>query len=135
MPLTYSEAVKIRCREPHRAGSWPAGTPRVGSGAAGRLESGALARLQVRVSPDGGVIEDARFTAFGCSAIVASASYVADLLVGATVARARVVEPSLVVEALDLPDDKRPMAQLATDAARGAVADWEARTQRLAAGG
>lgn len=134
MAVTYSDAVKTRCREPHRAGAWPAGVSGIGTGAAGSLDAGALACVQVRVSPDGAVIEDARFTAFGCSAVVASTSYVADRVVGATVSSARVVEASEVIEALQLPVEKVPMAKLATDAARAAVEDWENR-QRLGARG
>lgn len=132
--LAYSDAVKSRCREPHRAGTWPASTPHVGTGAGGSLEAGALARVQVRLSADGAVVEDARFTAFGCSAVVASASYVADRLVGAPTTVARAVDPSDVVDALGLPENKRAMARLATDAARAAVEDWEQRTEARGSG-
>lgn len=127
MGFAYSDAVKSRCREPRRAGAWPEDTARVGTGASGSFDAGALARVQVRVSADGAVVEDARFTAFGCSAVVASASYVADAVVGASLVDVRAVEPSDVIAALDLPDEKRAMAALATDAARAAVQDWQAR--------
>jgi nitrogen fixation protein NifU and related proteins len=127
MSLTYSDAVKSRCREPHRAGSWPADTPHVGTGTVGSLDAGALARVQVRVSDDGAIVEDARFTAFGCSAVVASASYVADRVVGGSVSGSRELKPDDVVAALDLPEEKHAMAALATQAVRAAVADWESR--------
>lgn len=128
MALAYSDAVKSRCREPHRAGTWPEDTAGVGTGASGSLDAGALARVQVRVSADGAIVEDARFTAFGCSAVVASASYVADRVVGSSITGVRAIEPGEVIDALELPDEKRAMAALATDAARAAVQHWQART-------
>ena len=120
----YSAAVRERCREPHRAGAWPDGERGVGTGSAGSLDAGAWTRLQVRVGADGR-IDDTRFKVFGCSAAIASASFAADALIGATLAEARALAPADVAEALDLPGDKRAMAALATEAARGAVDDWE----------
>ena len=124
MTAVYSEAVRERCREPRRAGAWPDGDRAVGSGSAGSLDEGTWTRLQVRVGADGR-IDDTRFKVFGCSAAIASASFVADALVGATLAEGAALSPSDVADALELPDDKRAMAALATAAARGAVADWE----------
>lgn len=124
MATAYSEAVRERCRAPRRAGAWPDGDPAVATGSAGSLDAGAWTRVQVRVDVHGR-IEDTRFKVFGCSAAIASASYVADALVGATVDDARVLAPADVAAALGLPEDKRAMAALATDAARAAVAVWE----------
>ena len=121
----YSEAVKARCREPRRAGGWPDGEAHVGTGSAGSLDAGAWTRLQVRMSVAGDAVEDARFRVFGCSAAVASASFVADAVVGASPERVRAIEAGTVIEALQLSEDKRAMALLATCAARDAVADWE----------
>jgi len=124
MGALYSEAVRARCRDPRRAGGWPDGTPDVGTGEQGSLESGTWTRLQVHVATDAAVIDDARFRVFGCSAALASASWVADALVGRAVSDARALAPAAVVEALDLPDDKAAMAALATAAAAAAVVDW-----------
>ncbi len=137
MGATYSEAVRARCREPRRAGSWPDGAPGVGTGDRGSLASGAWTQVQLHVAAGGAVIDDARFRVFGCSAALASASFVADALVGATTGEARALSGDAIAEALDLPDDKRAMAALAADAARAAAEDWEAKhpEQRLAASG
>ena len=126
MAATYSDAVRMRCREPRRAGGWPEDAAHVGTGAIGSLDAGAMTRLQVHGAD--GVIDDARFRVFGCSAAVASASFVADALVGATPAAARALDPRAVVEALALPAEKQAMAALAVDAARAAVDDWELRS-------
>lgn len=126
MAAAYSDAVRMRCREPRRAGGWPDGAAHVGTGATGSLDAGAWTRLQVHGA--GGVIDDARFRVFGCSAAVASASFVADALVGATPAAARALDARAVAEALALPTEKQAMAALAVEAARAAVDDWERRT-------
>ncbi len=126
---TYSEAVRDRCRELHRAGAWPDGDSRVGTGSIGSLDAGTWTRLQVRVGADGR-IDDARFKVFGCSAAIASASFVADALVGASLSEARTLAPSDVADALQLPGDKGAVAAMATDAARAAVEDWERKGTR-----
>ena len=126
MTAAYSEAVRERCREPRRAGAWADDDSRVGTGSAGSLDEGTWTRLQVRVDADGR-IDDTRFKVFGCSAAIASASFVADALVGASLAQARALAPGHVAEALDLPDDRRAMAVMATEAARRAVDDWVRR--------
>lgn len=131
MGARYSEAVRARCRDPRRAGGWPDGTPQVFSGERGSLESGAWTRVQVHVPAGSAVIGDTRFRAFGCSAALASASWVADALVGRTTADARRIAADAVVRELGLPDDKAPMAALAAEAAWAAVAEWE---RRLGAG-
>lgn len=127
MAPAYSDAVRSRCRDPRRAGGWPDGTAGIGTGATGSLDAGAWTRLQVHVAADGATIDDARFRVFGCSAAVASASFVADALVGVSPVTARRLEARQVIEALALPIDKQSMARLATDAARAAIDDWEAR--------
>ncbi len=128
MAAHYSEAVRMRCRDPRRAGGWPEGTARVGTGTRGSLDDGLWACLQVRVSPDGRVIDDARFRVFGCSAAVASASFVADALVGVAPGAVSGLDPRQVAAALALPEDKRDMAAMAVAAARAAVDDWAAST-------
>lgn len=132
MAAVYSEAVRVRCREPRRAGSWPAGAPGVGTGDRGSIEAGAWTQLQLHVADGGDVIDDAKFRVFGCSAALASASFAADALVGVTTGDARQLSGDAIADALDLPDDKRAMATLAAEAAHAAAADLE---RRLGAGG
>ena len=132
MGALYSEAVRARCRDPRRAGGWPDGSPEVFSGERGSLESGAWTRVQVHVLAGSAVIDDTRFRVFGCSAALASASWVADALVGRTTADARRIAADAVVRELGLPDDKAALAALAAEAAGAAVAEWE---RRLEAGG
>jgi nitrogen fixation protein NifU and related proteins len=132
--VAYSPEVLARCREPRRAGTLPQHDGAVGTGTAGTLDEGTVTRVQVKVDADG-VIADARFKVFGCSAAIASASLVADRLVGATLDEARRLEPAALVTALALADEKRPMAALAVTAARLALADWEGKQPRPGTGG
>ena len=127
MAATYSEAVRMRCRDPRRAGGWPDGADHVGTGVTGSLDAGVLTRLQVHGT--GAVIDDARFRVFGCSAAVASASFVADALVGATPEMVRALDARTVAEFLALPAEKQAMAAMAVDAARAAVDDWQTRAE------
>jgi nitrogen fixation NifU-like protein len=133
----YSAEVRRRCASLDRAGSWPDGDPRVGTGVVGSLDAGTMTRLQVRLAADGDRIEEARFKVFGCSAAIASASLVADRLSGAPLTVAAELDAASLAAALDLPDDKRAMAAQAVTAARAAIDDWRRKNseQRLAAEG
>lgn len=124
--MDYSAEVLARCRDPRRAGTLPQDDTAVGTGTAGTLDEGTVTRVQVRVGADG-VIADARFKVFGCSAAIASASLVADRLVGATPDEVGRLDAATVVAALALADEKRPMAALAVTAARLALADFQAK--------
>lgn len=125
MAALYSEAVRQRCREPRRAGGWAEGAEHVGTGTTGSLDAGVWTRLQVHV--DDGLIDDARFRVFGCSAAVASASFVADAVVGVSPAAVRALDARTVAAALALPEDKQAMAAMAVEAAQAAIDDLTAR--------
>jgi NifU-like protein involved in Fe-S cluster formation len=124
--MDYSAEVLARCREPRRAGTLPRDDAAVGTGTAGTLDEGTVTCVQVRVGADG-VIADARFKVFGCSAAIASASLVTDRLVGATLDEARRLDVGAVAEPLALAREKWPMAALAVSAARAALDDWDGR--------
>lgn len=121
----YSVEVRRRCRELTRAGAWPVSDPLVVTGTEGSLDAGTLAQVQLRLTADGLRVADARFRVFGCSAALASASFVADALVGASLSETRGMDAGHIAHELELPDDKRPMATLAVTAAKRAIAAWE----------
>jgi nitrogen fixation NifU-like protein len=91
----------------------------VGTGVAGTLESGTVIRIQVRVS--GGRAVEARFKVFGCSAAIASASLVAELIEGATKAEAEALTPERVVQMLQLAPEREYTARMAVEAAQTAL--------------
>jgi nitrogen fixation NifU-like protein len=127
--VAYSAEVIRRCREMTRAGGWAESDPLVGTGVVGSLDAGTVVRLQVRVSGDGRVVDDARFKVFGCSAAIASASLAAERVAGATVDEARGLDAEAVADRLELPAEKRVMAAHAVEAVQQAIVDWEAKNR------
>lgn len=125
----YSAAVLERVRNPQRVGTLPE-SAEVGTGEAGSLDTGTLARIQVRVRE--GRIVEARFKVFGCSAAIAAAGLVTEWLEGASLDEARQVTAERVVEQLTLAEDRVHVAGIAVDAARQAVQDVNDRTGRQA---
>ncbi len=126
--MNYSADVIDRVRSPLRVGSLPRDGADVGTGEAGTMEDGAVARIQVRVA--GRRIVEARFRVFGCSAAIASASLMAEWLEGAAVGDAPGVTADGIVAALALPAERRPTAALVVTAAERALADWKRKAQR-----
>lgn len=120
--MRYSDAVLERIREPRCAGTLSSTDMNVGTGDAGSLERGTLIRVQVRV--EGDRIAEARFKAFGCSAAIASASFVAERLQGMRTAEARTLVPRTVVEELALPAERVHVADIAVEAAQAAIGNW-----------
>ncbi len=120
--MMHSEAVLERVRNPRRVGSLPRDAEDVGTGEAGSLDAGTVARIQVRVAE--GRIAEARFKVFGCSAAIASASLVAERMEGAPV-RGAVPTAETIAAELALPEERRPIAALVVEAAEQAIADWE----------
>ena len=120
----YSAAVLERVKNPQRVGVLP-DSPEVGTGEAGSLDSGTLARIQVRVRH--GRIVEARFKVFGCSAAIAATGLVTEWLEGAGLDEMRQMTAERVIEQLTLPDERAHVAGIAVDAARKAVNDVRAK--------
>ena len=123
--MTYSDAVLARARDLKRAGWLRRDAPDVGTGEAGSLDGGTLTRIQVRVDPATGRIEEAVFKVVGCDAAIASASLVTERLQGALVDAARDMEGFAIVAELQLSMERAGVAALAIEAAMKAIADWE----------
>jgi len=124
MAAAYSAAVLERVRNPQRVGVLPE-SPEVGTGEAGSLDSGTLARIQVRVQR--GRIVEARFKVFGCSAAIAATSLVTEWLEGGSLEDAGRMTAEGVVEQLALPEERAHVAGVAVEAARQAVRDVSER--------
>jgi nitrogen fixation NifU-like protein len=76
---------------------------------------GDVMKLWVKV--DGGRIGDAKFKAQGCSAAIATSSYATEMLIGMSVADARLITKEQIAEALGgLPASKVHCSVLASDA-------------------
>ncbi len=99
----------------------------VGVGIVGAPECGDVMQLQIRVNPQTGVIEDAKFKTFGCGSAIASSSLATEWLKGRTVDEGLAIKNTDIVQELSLPPVKIHCSVLAEDAIRAAIKDYKAK--------
>jgi nitrogen fixation NifU-like protein len=85
-------------------------------------------KLQVRVNPETGIIEDAKFKTFGCGSAIASSSLATEWLQGKTVDEALAIKNTDIVSELALPPVKIHCSVLAEDAIKAAIADYKKKS-------
>ena len=122
--MAYSEKVIEHYEHPRNVGSLPKEDPNVGTGLVGAPECGDVMKLQVKVNPETGVIEDAKFKTFGCGSAIASSSLATEWLRGKTVDQALEIKNTDIVNELSLPPVKIHCSVLAEDAIKAALADY-----------
>ena len=88
---------------------------------------GDVMKLQIKVNPQTGVIEDARFKTYGCGSAIASSSLVTEWVKGKTLDEAAALKNSQIAEELALPPVKIHCSILAEDAIKAAVDDYKAK--------
>jgi nitrogen fixation protein NifU and related proteins len=125
--MAYSEKVIDHYENPRNVGSLEAGDGNVGTGMVGAPACGDVMKLQIRVNPATGVIEDAKFKTYGCGSAIASSSLVSEWVKGKTLEQALTIKNSAIAEELALPPVKIHCSILAEDAIRAAVADYRLR--------
>jgi nitrogen fixation NifU-like protein len=86
---------------------------------------GDVMKLQIKVNPVTGVIEDARFKTYGCGSAIASSSLVTEWVKGKTLDEAAALKNSEIAEELALPPVKIHCSILAEDAIKAAVDDYK----------
>jgi nitrogen fixation NifU-like protein len=91
-------------------------------------------KLQVRVNPETGVIDDAKFKTFGCGSAIASSSLATEWLKGKTVDEALAIKNTDIVAELALPPVKIHCSVLAEDAIKAAIADYKKKQDEQKAG-
>ena len=125
--MAYSNKVIDHYENPRNVGSLPKDDANVGTGLVGAPECGDVMKLQVKVNPVTGVIDDAKFKTFGCGSAIASSSLATEWLKGKTVEQALAIKNTDIVEELALPPVKIHCSVLAEDAIRAAVNDYQAK--------
>ena len=80
--MAYSNKVIDHYENPRNVGSLPKDDVNVGTGLVGAPECGDVMKLQVKVNPETGVIDDAKFKTFGCGSAIASSSLATEWLKG-----------------------------------------------------
>jgi len=123
--MAYSDKVVDHFNNPRNVGSLPKQDPSVGTGLVGAPECGDIMKLQVRVNPETGVIDEAKFKTFGCGSAIASSSLATEWLKGKTVDEALAIKNTDIVAELALPPVKIHCSVLAEDAIKAAIADYK----------
>jgi nitrogen fixation NifU-like protein len=125
--MAYSNKVLDHYNHPRNVGSMDKSDPSVGTGMVGAPECGDVMKLQVKVDPLTGVIEDAKFKTFGCGSAIASSSLATEWLKGKTVDQALQIKNTDIVNELSLPPVKIHCSVLAEDAIKAAITDYKAK--------
>ena len=123
--MAYSSKVIDHYENPRNVGSLPKDDRNVGTGLVGAPECGDVMKLQVKVNPDTGVIDDAKFKTFGCGSAIASSSLATEWLKGKTVDEALAIKNTDIVTELSLPPVKIHCSVLAEDAFKAAISDYK----------
>ena len=122
--MAYSEKVIEHYEHPRNVGSFDPADESVATGMVGAPACGDVMKLQIKVDPLTGVIQDARFKTYGCGSAIASSSLVTEWVKGRTLEQALAIKNTAIAEELALPPVKIHCSILAEDAIKAAVADY-----------
>jgi nitrogen fixation NifU-like protein len=122
--MAYSTKVIDHYENPRNVGSFAKDDQDVGTGMVGAPACGDVMKLQIKVNPDTGLIEDAKFKTYGCGSAIASSSLVTEWVKGKTLDEAATIKNSQIAEELALPPVKIHCSILAEDAIKAAVEDY-----------
>jgi len=131
--MPYSDKVLDHYSNPRNVGSFDQKDTTVGTGLVGAPECGDVLKLSIKVNPDTGVIEDAKFKTFGCGSAIASSSLATEWLKGKTIDEAMGIKNTQIVEELALPPVKVHCSVLAEDAIKAAIKNYQDKQDEPAA--
>ena len=123
--MAYSDKLLDHYENPRNVGTLDKESEDVGTGLVGAPACGDVMRLQIKVNPETGLIEDARFKTFGCGSAIASSSLATEWLKGKTLEEALGIKNTEIVEELALPPVKVHCSVLAEDAIKAAIANYQ----------
>jgi len=125
--MAYSQKVVEHYENPRNVGSFEKGDETVGTGMVGAPACGDVMKLQIKVNPQTGLIEDAKFKTYGCGSAIASSSLVTEWVKGKSLDEALTIKNTHIAEELALPPVKIHCSILAEDAIKAAVDDYRAK--------
>ena len=131
--MAYSDKVLDHYENPRNVGSFDKNDTSVGTGMVGAPACGDVMKLHIKVGTDG-VIEEARFKAYGCGSAIASSSLVTEWLRGKTLDQALAIKNTDIAEELALPPVKIHCSVLAEDAIKAAINDYRTKQESTGAG-
>ena len=130
--MAYSTKVVEHYENPRNVGSFDKGDDTVGTGMVGAPACGDVMKLQIKVNPVTGLIEDAKFKTYGCGSAIASSSLVTEWVKGKSLDEALLIKNTHIAEELALPPVKIHCSILAEDAIKAAVSDYRAKMSQSA---
>ena len=133
--MAYSDKVVEHYENPRNVGSFDKGDEDVGTGMVGAPACGDVMKLQIKVNPATGLIEDARFKTYGCGSAIASSSLVTEWVKGKSLDQAMTIKNTQIAEELALPPVKIHCSILAEDAIKAAVQDYRTKHGQADAAG
>ena len=125
--MAYSPKVVEHYENPRNVGSFDKGDGTVGTGMVGAPACGDVMKLQIKVNPQTGLIEDAKFKTYGCGSAIASSSLVTEWVKGKSLDEALTIKNTHIAQELALPPVKIHCSILAEDAIKAAVSDYRAK--------
>ena len=125
--MAYSDKVVDHYENPRNVGTLDRNDESVGTGMVGAPACGDVMKLQIKVDPATGLIEDARFKTYGCGSAIASSSLVTEWVKGKTLDQAMDIKNTQIAQELALPPVKIHCSILAEDAIKAAVQDYKAK--------
>jgi nitrogen fixation protein NifU and related proteins len=125
--MAYSDKVIDHYENPRNVGSFEKGDDSVGTGMVGAPACGDVMKLQIKVDPATGLIQDARFKTYGCGSAIASSSLVTEWVKGKSLDEAMTIKNTHIAQELALPPVKIHCSILAEDAIKAAVEDYKAK--------
>ena len=125
--MAYSTKVVEHYENPRNVGSFEKGDESVGTGMVGAPACGDVMKLQIKVDPVTGLIQDARFKTYGCGSAIASSSLVTEWVKGKSLDEALTIKNTQIAQELALPPVKIHCSILAEDAIKAAVKDYKSR--------
>jgi len=128
--MPYSNKVLDHYNNPRNVGSFDKADVNVGTGIVGAPECGDVMKVQIKVNPETGRIEDAKFKTFGCGSAIASSSLATEWLKGKTIDEALGIRNTAIVEELSLPPVKVHCSVLAEDAIKAAIRDYQHKQEQ-----
>jgi nitrogen fixation protein NifU and related proteins len=119
--MAYSDKVIEHYENPRNVGSFDKGDDTVGTGMVGAPACGDVMKLQIKVNPATGLIEDARFKTYGCGSLVT------EWVKGKSLDEALTIKNDRIAHELALPPVKIHCSILAEDAIKAAVEDYKTK--------
>lgn len=123
--MSYSKKVIDHFENPRNVGSFDKDEENVGTGLVGAPACGDVMKLQIKVNPKTGLIEDARFRTFGCGSAISSSSLVTEWIKGKTLDQAASIKNREIAEELALPPIKIHCSILAEQSIKAAIEDYK----------